>query len=141
MSFNLNVNITPRDLRGLLPKERKAILKKRRIALLSTAEKGIEIIQNLRERGYGYKGAFPSYSKGYAQFLRKKGHGLTPDLDFSGQMIENVTSKANSSRAIIYFTSETESKKAAFNNKLRPFMGFSRKDSQELSAFFARRLA
>lgn len=141
MSFNLNVNITPKDLRGLLPRERKAILKKRKRALLATAVKGSEIILERTAKGQGFKSAFPAYSEKYAKFRRETGRSTRPDLFYSGNMLGNMTQKANSNQAVIYFSRSAEAKKAAFNNELRPFMGFDRRESQELSAFFARRLA
>lgn len=140
MSFNLDLRVSPKDLKGLLPKQRKAILKKRKLALLETATKGTEIILDRTKDGVGYKGAFPAYSERYAKFRREEGKGLTPDLIFSGNMTGNITQKANSKRAVIYFSRKTEAKKAAMNNDIRPFMGFTRKESQELSAFFSRKL-
>lgn len=141
MSFNLNVNISPKDLKGLLPRQRKEILKKRRRALLATAVKGTEIILNRTEEGKGYEGAFPAYSEKYAKFRRETGRGTTPNLFYSGRMLGSMTQKANSKQAEIYFSRASEAKKAAMNNETRPFMGFTREESNELSAFFARRLA
>ena len=140
MSFNLNVSVSPKDLKGLLPKQRKAILKNRKRALLATAVKGTEIILDRTKDGVGYKGAFPEYSDRYAKFRRKEGKGLTPNLFFSGTMLGNMTETANSKRAVIYFSRKTEAKKAAMNNDIRPFMGFDRKESEQLSAFFSRKL-
>lgn len=141
MSFNLDLNVSPRDLRGLLPRQRREILKKRKRALLATAVKGTQIILNRTEEGKGYKGAFPAYSEKYAKFRRDTGRGTEPNLFYSGKMLGNMTQKANSKQAEIYFSRATEAKKAAMNNEIRPFMGFTRNESQELSAFFARRLA
>lgn len=141
MSFNLDLRVSPRDLRGLLPRQRKAILKKRKRALLATAVKGSEMILERTAKGEGYKGAFAEYSDRYAAFRRATGRSTTPDLFFSGKMLGNMTQKANGKQAVIYFSRAAEAKKAAMNNDIRPFMGFTRAESQELSAFFARRLA
>ena len=141
MSFNLDLKVSPRDLRGLLPRQRKAILKKRKQALLLTAIKGSNIIKERTKKGEGYKGAFAEYSDRYAEFRREKGRSTIPNLLFSGTMLGNMTQMANSNQAVIYFSRAAEAKKAAMNNDIRPFMGFTRAESQELSAFFARRLA
>ena len=140
MSFNLNVSVSPKDLKGLLPKQRKAILKNRKRALLATAVKGSEIILERTAKGIGYKGAFAEYSDRYAEFRRATGRSTRPDLFYSGSMLGNMTQKANSNQAVIFFSRAAEAKKAAMNNDSRPFMGFDRKESEELSAFFSRKL-
>ena len=140
MSFNLNVSVSPKDLKGLLTKQRKAILKNRKRALLATAVKGSEMILERTAKGIGYKGAFAEYSDRYAKFRRATGRSTTPDLFYSGKMLGNMTQKANSNQAVIFFSRAAEAKKAAMNNDSRPFMGFDRKESEELSAFFSRKL-
>jgi phage gpG-like protein len=140
MSFNLDLRVSPKDLKGLLPKQRKAILKNRKRALLATAVKGSEMILERTAKGIGYKGAFAEYSDRYAKFRRATGRSTTPDLLYSGKMLGNMTQKANSNQAVIFFSRSAEAKKAAMNNDSRPFMGFDRKESQELSAFFSRKL-
>ena len=60
-----------------------------------------------------------------------------PDfLDENGSM----TSKADKQKAVIYFTRASEAKKAAMNNKTRPFFGFSRKEQKQLSSIFFRNI-
>ena len=51
-----------------------------------------------------------------------------------------MTTKANGKQAEIFFSRATESKKAAMNNKTRPFFGFSRKEQQRLSEVFFKAL-
>ena len=48
--------------------------------------------------------------------------------------------KANSKQADIFFSRAAESKKAAMNNKSRPFFGFSRKEEKQLGQVFLRNL-
>lgn len=47
---------------------------------------------------------------------------------------------SSSRQAEIYFTRGTESKKAAMNEKKRPFFGFSRSDQKQLGKVFERYL-
>ena len=63
-----------------------------------------------------------------------------PDLQFTGQMFSAMTVKANSQEAEIFFNRATEAKKAAMNDKSRPFFGFNRRERKTLSSVFERNL-
>ena len=105
-------------------------------ALSITAQSGINIIQERTSKGIGYKGKFKPYTSDYAAFRRSKGRGVLPDLEFTSQMMSSITSKADNEKAVIFFTRATESKKAAMNEKTRPFFGFSRQEQRQLSKIF-----
>ena len=112
-----------------------------RRALLATAQFGINIIEDRTAKGKGYKGgAFKPYSDVYAAFRKNNGRSATPDLQFTGKMIGSITTKANNIQAVIFFTRAAEAKKAAMNNKSRPFFGFNRKEKRKLSQIFFRNL-
>ena len=51
-------------------------------------------------------------------------------------MLGSMTTKANRKEAKIFFTRATEAKKAAMNNKTRPFFGFSKSEEKQLGKVF-----
>jgi hypothetical protein len=59
---------------------------------------------------------YRTFDKGYKEFRRYKGRQVNKvDLNFSGNMLSNLTQKANSKSAIIYFASIKENIKAVGN--------------------------
>ena len=62
------------------------------------------------------------------------------DLQFTGKMLGSMTTRANGRQAEIFFTRTAEAKKAAMNNKTRPFFGFSRSEEERLGKVFFRNL-
>ena len=122
-----------------LKKKGKDVSKSMKRALSRTALAGINIIEDRTEAGIGYKGgAFKPYSEKYNAFRREEGRGSNVDLQFSGRMLGSMTSKADSKKATIFFTRAEESKKAAMNNKSRPFFGFNRQEEKNLAMVFFR---
>ena len=109
-------------------------------ALLITAQQGVNVIQDRTAKGVGYKGAFASYTPEYAAFRSEKGRGTKPDLNFTGQMLGAMTVSADSKKAEIFFSRATESKKAAMNDKKRPFFGFSDQEERQLGKIFFKAL-
>ena len=110
-----------------------------RKALSITAQSGINIIQERTSKGMGYKdGKFKPYTEQYAAYRVKKGRGTLPNLEFERQMMSSITSKADSEKAVIFFRGAENSRKAAMNEKKRPFFGFSRQEERKLSKIFFR---
>ena len=110
-----------------------------RKALSITAQSGINIIQERTSKGMGYKdGKFKPYTEEYAAYRVKKGRGTLPNLEFERQMMSSITSKADSEKAVIFFRGAENSRKAAMNEKKRPFFGFSRQEERKLSKIFFR---
>ena len=136
----VKVKFQPRDVSKIPKKMRKELLAKRRLALLKTAELGLGIIQDRTASGTQINGTrFKDYSEKYAFFRAK--NGRTPvnvDLNFTGQMLGDMSLKANSKRAVIYFLRGSEAKKAFHNNKTRAFFGFSRLEEKQLAKTFER---
>ena len=123
---------------GKKGKELSASVKR---ALSITAQVGINIIEARTSKGVGFKGGkFKKYTPVYAAFRASRGRGTNPDLQFTGQMLSSMTSRASSTKAEIFFTRATESKKAAMNNKTRPFFGFSDREEKQLGEVFFRAL-
>mgnify|MGYP005624501657 FL=1 len=123
---------------GKKGKELSASVKR---ALSVTAQVGINIIEARTSKGVGFKGGkFKKYTPIYAAFRASRGRSTNPDLQFTGQMLSSMTSRASSRQAEIFFTRATEAKKAAMNNKTRPFFGFSGREEKQLGEVFFRAL-
>ena len=144
--MDIKLDTNAKEIGKRIKKKGKALSASIKRALSITAQSGINIIEARTSKGDGFKGGkFEGYSTkgkngGYAGFRERKGRGLTPDLQFTGQMLSSMTSRASSKQAEIFFTRATESKKAAMNNKSRPFFGFSRKEEKQLGEVFFRAL-
>jgi hypothetical protein len=135
MQISLKTNA--KKVQAALKKKGKDVNKSIKRALSITAQQGINIIEDRTQDGKGYKGgAFKGYSEKYAKFRRNKGRSQNVDLQFTGRMLGSMTSKADRKKATIFFTRAEEAKKAAMNNKTRPFFGFSRKEEKQLANVF-----
>jgi hypothetical protein len=135
--MQVKVTSNAKKVEAALKKKGKDIDKGMKRALSRTALAGINIIEDRTDAGIGYKGgAFKPYSEKYNAFRRGKGRGSNVDLQFTGRMLGSMTSKADRKKATIFFTRAEESKKAAMNNKTRPFFGFNRKEEKQLANVF-----
>jgi hypothetical protein len=150
MSLAVKVDIKPKSFKGIAKKRQAEIKAGITKALSKTAQVGINIILDRTEKGQGYEGKFKPYSKGYA-IAKKNGWPRSKDrrsfsgdasgivnLNVTGTMIGGMTSKANSKRAVIFFTNPKITKKAVHNNKTRPFFGFNRLEEKQLAETFER---
>lgn len=134
---SIDIDIDARGLEAALKNASRDIESQIQKSLLKTAQFGTQIILDRTERGIGYEGKFKSYSAPYAKFRAKKGRGSNPDLNFSGRMLGDIQQASESKNvAKIYFGRAQEAKKAAFNNKLRPFFGFNSTEKDRLRRFF-----
>ena len=139
--MQVDIKANAKKVQAALKKKGKDIDKSMKRALSITAQQGINIIEDRTEDGVGYKGgAFKGYSEKYAKFRRAKGRGKNVDLQFSGRMLGSMTSKADRKKAKIFFTRAEEAKKAAMNNKTRPFFGFNRQEEKQLANIFFRNI-
>ena len=141
--MKVTVVVDSKQLARNLTKIQRAIPAMIDRALLQTAIEGSSVIKDRTKTGVGYEGgAFEGYKKKYALFRRKKGRRTSPvDLNFYGTMMGAMASaKVKKGVAKIYFTRGTEAKKAAFNNKTRPFFGFNRSEQSRLQKFFVSRI-
>lgn len=139
--MQVDINTNAKKIQAALKKKGKDIDKSMKRALSITAQQGINIIEDRTEKGVGYKGgAFKGYSEKYAKFRRAKGRGSNVDLQFSGRMLGSMTSKADKKKATIFFTRAEEAKKAAMNNKTRPFFGFNKQEEKQLANIFFRNI-
>ena len=150
--FTMGLTINDKGLEKRLAQLERTIPAKIDKALAKAAIDGVAIIKNHAEDGRGYKGTFKKYSNSYAQ---AKSQGWTKtatrsafsgdpsgkvNLMVTGNMLSALSTKKGRKKATIYFTRAAEAKKAAFNNRVRPFMGFSRADRRKLRDRFAKEL-
>tara|TARA_R110001632_G_scaffold74730_1_gene170676 strand:+ start:767 stop:1189 length:423 start_codon:yes stop_codon:yes gene_type:complete len=137
--MDVQIVTDPRNLGQVAQNATDEVKAKIASALHRTAQVGINIVQDRTKRSVSYKGgAFKAYSAGYAEFRTSIGATLAPNLEVSGNMLGAMTSKANHKQAEIFFRGPEESKKAAFNDKIRPFLGFSREEQNRLARTFER---
>jgi hypothetical protein len=137
--MQVSVKTNAKEVSRRIGKKGKELSASVRRALSITAQAGVGIIEDRTAKGRGFKGGFfKKYNPTYAAFRSKRGRGSTPDLQFTGKMLGSMTTKANSKQAVIFFTRAAEAKKAAMNNKSRPFFGFNRKEEKQLGQVFFR---
>ena len=140
-NVTLDISSNAKQVEKRLKQAGKDIDKSMKRALSITAQEGINIIEGRTEDGVGYKGgAFKGYSEKYAKFRSAKGRGKNVDLQFTGRMLGSMTSKADKRKAKIFFTRAEEAKKAAMNNKTRPFFGFNKQEEKQLANIFFRNI-
>jgi hypothetical protein len=134
----IKVDLKPKDIEGLMRSERKSVEKGVNRAIGRTASLGKQIILRRTKTGQGFEGAFDGYSGGYVKALERKGFPTSPvDLFATGQMLNSMQVETlNRRTARIYFSNPEASKKAAFNNRSRPFFGFNDKEEDRLGRFF-----
>ena len=112
------------------------------IALGRTAEFLLGIIRNRTQKGKDADGGnFRPYKPEYKSFRRQKGRQVRfPDLNFSGQMLSNMTQKSSPKEAILFFANKFQNMKAVGNQKKRPFFLIGDRESKTLINFFAKEL-
>lgn len=151
MSLAVKVDIKPKSFKGIAKKRQAEIKAGIKLALSKTAQVGINIIQDRTAKGDDINGQrFERYSKYYA-IAKKEGWPKSKDrssfsgdasgivnLNVTGKMTGGMTSKANSSRAVIFFTNPKITERAMINNKTRAFFGFSRLEEKQLAKTFER---
>ena len=140
MTVILNLEITPKDLTQITAKQKRAVESALPKAILRVAGLGRQIIKQRTSKGTGISGAFPAYSPQYIKFRREKLRKSDPtkvNLNATGQMLRSMQVKSESSRrAVIFFDNQQATKKANFNQRTRPFMGFNSKEKTRLQARF-----
>ena len=138
MTVILNLEITPKDLTQITAKQKQAVQSALPKAILRVAGLGQQIIKQRTKEGKGINGNFRDYSQGYIKQLKKRGFPVDPvDLFATGQMMRSMQVKGESSRrAVIFFDNQQATKKANFNQRTRPFMGFNSKEKTRLQARF-----
>jgi len=111
-----------------------------KVVLGRTAEFLMGLIKQRTQKGKNADGSsFAPYKPEYKSFRREKGRQVSfPDLNFSGNMLSNMTQKSTSTQAIIFFASKAQAIKAVGNNKKRKFFAIGNKEATTLINFFAK---
>ena len=138
--MDIKLDTNAKEIGKRIKKKGKALSASVKRALSITAQSGVNIIQARTSKGAGFEGKLKSYTPLYAAFRESRGRGSVPDLEFTGQMMSSMTTRADSRQAEIFFARATESKKAAMNNKKRPFFGFNGREEKRLGEIFFRAL-
>jgi hypothetical protein len=128
----------PKNINQIIQAERNSVQKGVNRAIGRTASLGKQIILRRTKAGDGFEGTFKGYSGAYINALERKGFPTSPvDLFATGQMLGSMQVETlNRRTARIYFSNPEASKKAAFNNRTRPFFGFNDKEEDRLGRFF-----
>ncbi len=142
MSLGLRINTKPKDLTKITKQAKRDISRGITRAIGRTGTLGKQIILDRTKLGKGINSAFKPYTPEYMAILSEEGKPNSPvDLFNTGQMLRSMQSKQlNSRTAQIYFDNPEAAKKAAFNNKSRPFFGFNAKEEQRLSTYFRKEM-
>jgi hypothetical protein len=113
-----------------------------KIALGRTAEFLLGRIRNRTQKGKDADEIpFKPYTSQYKEFRREKGRQVRfPDLNFSGQMLSNMTQKSNTKNATLFFASKFQNAKAVGNQKKRKFFLIGNREQKTLINFFAKEL-
>lgn len=139
MEIKIDANVA--NIKKAIKKEGNELVKSAHRALSVTAQAGVNIIQERTSRSQSYKGSpFKKYSSDYAAFRTSKGRSLRPDLEFKGTMMGSITTRVKGNVAEIFFSRAEEAKKAASNDRIRPFFGFSRAEERKLGNIFFKAL-
>ena len=107
-------------------------------ALGRTAEFLMGLIKQRTARGMSADGnSFPPYTQAYKTFRQQAGRQTQyPDLNFSGQMLSNITQRSQPTQAIIYFANKFQNVKALSNQKKRKFFAIGAKEIQPIMNVF-----
>lgn len=151
--LDVKIDIDSKRLEADLKRLQKSLPAKIDKTLLQTAQFGTNIILDRTSRGVGYEGRFEKYTTAYVKRKglgwpstnKTRGFGGAPtspvNLMLRGEMLGAMASaKVQSGVAKIYFTRQSEAKKAAFNNERRPFFGFNTAEQDRLRKFFFNRI-
>jgi hypothetical protein len=107
-------------------------------ALGRTAEFLMGLIKQRTARGMSADGnLFPPYTEAYKTFRQQAGRQTQyPDLNFSGQMLSNITQRSQPTQAIIYFANKFQNVKALGNQKKRKFFAIGAREIQPVMNVF-----
>ena len=145
----IRVRTNPLRLERVTKDIAKDIQASKKRAMTRTVLAGVEIIEDRTSKGRGINGPFKRYSESWARIRKELGKtSATPNLEFGYErvgsvfksrpsMLSALQGRADSKKGgVIYFTNREAAKRAAFNNKSRPFFGFNRKEERRLSQVY-----
>ena len=138
--MKITPKIDDRKLRRKLDQQIRENPRQIQIALGRTAEFLLGLIKQRTQKGKDADGrSFAPYTPEYKSFRREKGRQVnTPDLNFKGNMLSNMTQKSEPKKAILYFASTAQNIKAVGNQKKRPFFLVGQREGKTLINIFAK---
>ena len=132
--ITVSIDTKPRELRKMVQKLGRTFTKNHKVAMRRAAAEGLNRIQKRTSLGLDVnEQPFRPYSDAYRSFRQSKGRPVDKvTLIFTGRMRGAMTSGLQGQDGLIFFSSRAESKKAAMNNRKRPFFGLNRKDTRAI---------
>jgi len=137
--ITVNIDTKPRDLRKMVQKLGRTFTQNHKRAMRRAAAEGLNRIQKRTSLGLDInEQPFRPYSEQYKGFRASKGRPVDKvRLIFTGRMRKSMQSGLRGQDGLIYFDSRAESKKAALNNRKRPFFGLNKSDRRAIrDAYF-----
>lgn len=137
--ITVDIDTKPRDLRKIVDRLGRSFTKNHKRAMRRAAATGLDRIQKRTSLGLDVnEQPFRPYSEAYKGFRASKGRPVDKvRLIFTGRMRKSMQSGLQGKDGLIYFDSRAESRKAAFNNRKRPFFGLNRSDGRAVrDAYF-----
>lgn len=140
--IKISISTKPRDLRKIVGNLRQSFTKNHKRAMRRAAAEGLNRIQKRTSLGLDInEQPFRPYSEAYKGFRKDKGRPVDKvRLIFTGRMRKSMQSGLQGQDGLIYFDSRAESRKAAFNNRKRPFFGLNRGDQRAISRVYLKGL-
>jgi len=144
----IRTEVYPKKASDLTKKEREQLKRDIPIGLSRAAQSGVNIILDRTAKGQGIDGPFQRYSDRWLKTRRELGlrtHPVTLEFGLSRSddrwinsptMLSQMASKPMANHVKIYFTGKDAQKKAAMNNKTRPFFGFNDGEVDEMTEVF-----
>ena len=132
--ITVSIDTKPRDLRKMVEKLGRSFTKNHKRAMRRAAAEGLNRIQKRTSLGLDInEQPFRPYSDAYRGFRQSKGRPVDKvKLIFTGKMRGSMTSGLSGQDGLIFFSSRAESKKAAMNNRKRPFFGLNKSDTRAI---------
>lgn len=136
--MKMDLELDSRKVEAMLKAKGSNLKSALKTAALSTAEKGIDIIESRTARGMGIYSPFVGYSPKYKEWKLSKNPTGTVNLELSGDMLGamNATKLGFKVGAEIGFNRLNEARKAVRNNQIRPFFGFNNREQNKLKRWF-----
>ena len=138
--MNISTSINTSAVMAAIKKARPSPKETERALGRAAAEHVLDMVDRV-DGGVGLKGRFKAYHPKYAEYRAKKGRSVSPvNLQFTGEMLKDITSKSSPSKAVISFISERERFKGIGTNKQRPWFGVTDSEEKKIVSRFKREI-
>lgn len=138
--MNISTSINTSAVMAAIKKARPSPKETERALGRAAAQHVLDMVDRVNG-GAGLKGRFKAYHPKYAEYRSEKGRSVSPvNLQFTGEMLKDITSKSSPSKAVISFISERERLKAIGTNKQRPWFGVTDSEENQIVSRFKREI-